>query len=77
MRRFDRDLASTSGGTAFTVHRAACHVFENIPKATRILYISTIKRLPDRRICGTVLFLVEIAHLWWDIGMNRCEINSL
>jgi hypothetical protein len=75
IRRFDRDLSSTSGGTAITVHRMACHVFEQVPAATRILYVSTLKR-HNGILSGTVLFLIEAAHQWFDVQQNRCSIQQ-
>lgn len=58
-RRTVRDLASTSGGTAFTFLQGACSLFNADPSISRIILVST--RAP------LALYLLEREGQWWDV----------
>lgn len=73
IHRFLRDQQNSSGGTAITVHRCACHIFDQQPKATRVLYVSTLARMRGQLV-GTVLLLTEVDGEWFDPKGNRCRV---
>ena len=75
-RKFYRDQNSTSGGTAFTFLQGACRLFDVQPKITRVMLVSNF-RMKDHKAAGAVFYLVEMAHLWFDIRGNRADIEQV
>src|ERR1700693_3856344 len=61
-----RQEQNTSGGGAFTFTMGARAIFAAAPQATRVMLIST--RAP------LILYLFEVAHLWFDVTGVRAEI---
>lgn len=68
-RHTERYLASSSGGTAFTVNIAACSVFDSVPTADRILYVST--RAP------LVMFIIQCGGAWFDVTSAPVRVQKV
>lgn len=79
---WDRDTTArlyrntVGGGTAFTCLQGACSLFDIQPKITRVMLVSNF-RMKDHKAAGAVFYLVEMAHLWFDIRGNRADIEQV
>jgi hypothetical protein len=65
---FERDDANPSSSTAATFSNMAQIIFQQLPRATRAALI--VSRRP------IMLFLVEVAHRWFDIAANPVTVQE-
>ena len=68
---FDRDtLREAEDGEVHTMRSWISLAFRTIPRATRAALLTTARG-------GTPLVIVEVAHLWFDVGGTQVTIAKL